>query len=374
MPSLPARSVRTPSDEAVLRALMVTPRSTRAELAVATGLSKPTTADSVRRLVEAGLVVDTGQRTNGRGGVGTYYALSERIGVALVVSVAPDGVVAETIDTTGTVIARGFEPIDRSASEASAARSLVNSARTATVDIGPSTVRLAMVSAADPVDRASGSLVQLPDAPFLVGTLSPKLVLEPFVGGAVYVDNDTNWAARAERDSRRHDGSDGSNFVYLYLGEGLGCAIVTDGEVRRGHSGLAGEVAHVSTTGADGRATPFITVFEQLGLRHPNSTAIDVDAVLGYARNPADTLGVLANAVCDVLSSAIAFCDPGFVVVAGPWGAASPLFEAIQQHVEQSTRSVPLERPRVGDDASLLGARAAALIALRSDVVSRGRI
>jgi predicted NBD/HSP70 family sugar kinase len=35
--------------------------------------------------------------------------------------------------------------------------------------------------------------------------------------------------------------------IYLFLGEGLGCAVLTDGDVRRGHAGLAGEIAHVVT-------------------------------------------------------------------------------------------------------------------------------
>jgi predicted NBD/HSP70 family sugar kinase len=39
------------------------------------------------------------------------------------------------------------------------------------------------------------------------------------------------------------------DFVYLYLGEGLGCAVVSDGEVRRGHAGLAGKISHLITAG-----------------------------------------------------------------------------------------------------------------------------
>jgi DNA-binding transcriptional ArsR family regulator len=71
--------LRSLSDEAVLRALMDAPRLTRAELALATGLSKPTAAEAIRRLEQTGLVRDTGERTSGRGGVGTYYALSDRL-------------------------------------------------------------------------------------------------------------------------------------------------------------------------------------------------------------------------------------------------------------------------------------------------------
>ena len=67
--------LRTLSDEHVLRALMAARRATRAEIATATGLSKPTISESVKRLSASGAVVDTGERTTGRGRVGTYYAL-----------------------------------------------------------------------------------------------------------------------------------------------------------------------------------------------------------------------------------------------------------------------------------------------------------
>ena len=134
------------------------------------------------------------------------------------------------------------------------------------------------------------------------------------------VDNDVNWAARAERAARASDtGTSLDNFVYLHLGEGLGCAVVTDGDIRRGHTGLAGEIAHVTTTDVDGRAVAFTTVFEQLGLRHTGTTAIDVSRLLSRVADPneAPLTNILATAVCDVLTSAIAFCDPQLVVIGG---------------------------------------------------------
>ena len=71
----------------------------------------------------------------------------------------------------------------------------------------------------------------------LLGDLDPAedMVGSKTAGEPVTVDNDVNWAARAERD---HAGAALDDFAYLFLGEGLGCAIVADGEVRRGH-GLA---------------------------------------------------------------------------------------------------------------------------------------
>src|SRR3954454_14253820 len=81
-------------------------QATRAEIAAATGLSKPTVSESVRRLSAAGAVVDTGARTTGRGRVGTYYALPPTTGAALVVGIAPEAIVAEAVDVYGEVVAR----------------------------------------------------------------------------------------------------------------------------------------------------------------------------------------------------------------------------------------------------------------------------
>src|SRR6478609_1554040 len=94
------------TDENVLSALITEPRLTRAELATLTGISKPTIGDSVRRLTEVGLILDTGERTTGRGRAGSYYALAADVGTALVVSVAPEGVVAEVLDAHGAVTSR----------------------------------------------------------------------------------------------------------------------------------------------------------------------------------------------------------------------------------------------------------------------------
>ena len=96
--------LRELSDEHVLRALMDETRLTRAELAARTGISKPTVGESVRRLDAAGIVVDTGVRSTGRGRAGTYYALSEGIGCALAVSIAPAGIAAELVDAHGNVL------------------------------------------------------------------------------------------------------------------------------------------------------------------------------------------------------------------------------------------------------------------------------
>jgi predicted NBD/HSP70 family sugar kinase len=360
--------LRSLSDEHVLRALMSQRQATRAEIAAATGLSKPTVSESVRRLSANGSVVDTGERTTGRGRIGTYYALPPTTGSALVASLAPEGIVAEAIDVYGQVVERSRAPVTRSPGAGQVARTLKRVA--GQVAKGP--FRLAVVSAADPVDRESGRLVELPDAPFLLGALDAPAVLAGLVDGPVTVDNDVNWAARAEHSHGRAAGI--RDFVYLFLGEGLGCAVLADGEVRRGHAGLAGEIAHVLTVGPRGVAMRLTDVFDALGLRRPGSTAIDVPALLHAAapdtESAADVRNALARAVAGVLSAVVALTDPAVVLLGGSWGRHPSVLAAVAREFADAPRAVPVQAAAVNDEPALAAARETALQQLRDAIIT----
>jgi predicted NBD/HSP70 family sugar kinase len=363
--------LRSLSDEHVLRALMSRERATRAELATATGLSKPTVSESIRRLSASGAVVDTGARTTGRGRVGSYYALPASTGRALVVSLAPEGIVAEAVDVLGRVVARSQAVVTRAPGAGKVARTLKRVAGEV-ADQSSGSFRLAVVSAADPVDRRSGRLVELPDAPFLLGRLDPPRILAELVDGPVTVDNDVNWAARAEHTHGRAAGIE--DFVYLYLGEGLGCAVLTDGDVRRGHVGLAGEIAHVVTVGPGGAAMRLTDVFAALGLRRPDSTAIDVPALV-HAVQPdtqaADEVRtVLARAVAGVLSAAIALTDPAMILIGGTWGRHPAMLGALAREFANAPRNVAVEPAAIDDEPALAAVRETALQQLRDAVVT----
>jgi predicted NBD/HSP70 family sugar kinase len=414
--------LRALTDEHVLRALMRQPRLTRAELAAATGVSKPTAGESVRRLVAAGLVADTGQRTaggRGRGRVGAYYALADGVGLALAVSIAPEGIVAECLDPYGAVVSRAEQAITRPARPEAVASGLRETA-TRAQDSGAATagpLRLAVVSAADPVDRATGRMVHLPDSPFLLGDLDPVAVLAPLVAGPVIVDNDVNWAARAERDHHVTGPGELDDFAYLYLGEGLGCAVISDGEVRRGHGGLAGEIAHLLVAGPNGQATSLIDVFGQLGLRQPHATAIDTArllaattpsseaapgsgsraaatdaasptaagsastavhgsesrAVPGSASPANATLQAVARAVAGAIAAIVALADPAEIVLGGPWGSDPVLAAAIAEAAASLPRPVPVRVAAAATEPALSGARADALARLRAAIIAHAQ-
>jgi predicted NBD/HSP70 family sugar kinase len=364
--------LRTLTDEHVLRTLMQHRRLTRAELAAETGISKPTVGESVRRLTEAGLVADTGERTlggRGRGRVGSYYALAD-VGVALALSIAPEGIVAECLDALGDTVSRAEQDIGRPARPDQVAAALRAGVIRAQKGSG-ATPRLAVVSAADPVDRSTGRLIQLPDAPFLLGELDPVEVLAPYVEGPVTVDNDVNWAARAERDSAPPGAL--RDFAYVYLDDGVGCAIVSDAEVRRGSSGLAGEVAHLITAGPQGQAMRLIDVFGDLGLRRAGSTAIDVGRLLtavsdGQPQAEA-TRQTLGQAISGVLAAVVALSDPELIVIGGSWGAHPIILDAITAAFTRLPRHVAVRAAKLRAESSLAGVRTDALNRLRLAIV-----
>jgi len=234
------------------------------------------------------------------------------------------------------------------------------------------TPRLAVVSAADPVDRSTGRLIQLPDAPFLLGELDPVEVLAPYVEGPVTVDNDVNWAARAERDGAPPGAL--RDFAYVYLDDGVGCAIVSDAEVRRGSSGLAGEIAHLITAGPRGQAMRLIDVFGELGLRRAGSTAIDtgrlLTAVSGGQPRAEAARQTLGQAISGVLAAVVALSDPGLIVIGGSWGAHPLILDAIATAFTRLPRHVAVRAAKLGAESSLAGARADALDRLRRAIVA----
>jgi predicted NBD/HSP70 family sugar kinase len=364
---------RALTDERVLRTLMRQRRLTRAELAATIGISRPTAGESVRRLTELGLLADTGERTpggRGRGRIGSYFALRTDLGAALAVSIAPEGIHSESVDVYGDIVARAERPIDRLAEPAQVAAALLSTVEEIH-EKADRTFRLAVVSAADPVDRTTGRLVHLPDTPFLIGDLDPVDILRPYIHGPVTVDNDVNWACRAERDLA---GPPLDDFAYLHLGEGLGCALVNDGEVRRGGTGLAGEIAHLIVAGPGGQAMPFIEVFAALGLRRPRSTAIDVDRLLAEATAPtahAATLrDVLGEAVSGVLAAIVALTDPATVIIDGAWGTHPAILDTIRSTFAGHPRHVLVRRATMIAEPALAGARTDAISRLQSAVVN----
>src|SRR3954464_3078894 len=102
--------LRRLTDRRVFEQLLEAESLTRAEIAARTGISKPTISESVRRLLDADLVVETGQQKGGRGRAGTYCRLRTDTTAALAVSVGPEGILVDTFDLKNRPIASVAQP------------------------------------------------------------------------------------------------------------------------------------------------------------------------------------------------------------------------------------------------------------------------
>ncbi|WP_446663884.1 ROK family transcriptional regulator [Flexivirga sp. B27] len=351
----PPDVVRAGTDQHVLELLHEGPLS-RAELAARGGFSKPTASESVRRLEARGLVGETGDRRHGVGRTATLMGIRPEAGVGLAVTIEPTGISASTHSVPGEIIRTAEVALGAGRGSRAVKAALGKAVRTV-ADGGALPIRVAAVSAADPVRRSDGRLAELPDAPFLVGSLDPRAVLSSYVDGDVHVDNDVNWAASAELSAR----SGTTDFGYLHLGPGLGGAVVTDGAVRRGQHGFVGEIAHIIVAGPRGRAMPITRMFAEMGLRQPDSSAIDVSRVR-KALQDRRTAAVIGRGLAGVASAFVALADPEHIVVAGEWG------DAARQCLEEALQDAP--RPISVVDAavqhpSLVGVRDGAVSALR---------
>lgn len=351
--------VRSDTDRQVLTALVERGRLTRADLAAVTGVSKPTASEAVRRLVASGTVVEAGLKEGGRGRVGVFYELAPRIGLALAVDAGPDGVVAEVVDARGDVRHRAERRVTAPASPADLQGALADVIDEACAAAG-SPLPARALSIADPVDRHTARLVHLAGSPFVDGEAD----LADLVGPDGVIDNDVHWAATAEL----RDGAVSSSFAYVYLGPGLGAALIDEGRLVTGSRGLAGEIAHVLTIGPNGRAMRALDALGALGLSTPGGSALDVAGLRrrwqthsdGQRGTGAGFREDLVALVAGVLASTVALLEPADVVVGGPWADLEGLLPALAE----ATRGLaPHEidlRPALVPDATRRGVRAAA--------------
>lgn len=160
------------------------------------------------------------------------------------------------------------------------------------------------------------------------------------------VENETNLAAVAER--RVGAARDRDTFVLLWLGHGIGAAVMLDGKLRRGASGGAGEIGFLPvpwTTGVpsalncDGGFHSLVgsAAVCELAARHgvpaqapggarggqQDPAAVHaVHAALAGAAGGDAFLDALADRVALGAASVVSVLDPGCLVLAGEVGHA----------------------------------------------------
>lgn len=230
----PGRTRRAGAREAVLDAIRTAEPLSRVELAAITGLTEASVSTTVRRLLNEGLVVETGRTPTG-GKPRTLLRLDP--GARIAVGVHIDEAVTTYVLTgqTGGVVSRMTRPAPVRAGGDAVMRRLVADIEALVDGAGVNRARCLGIGLVWPGPR---------DAPLPPG-LDDGLVrgLSEATGLPVLIENDATaaavgefWVARAET---------ARTFAALYMGSGIGGGILLDGVALRGGRAIAGEFGHV---------------------------------------------------------------------------------------------------------------------------------
>ncbi|MBN0047701.1 ROK family transcriptional regulator [Streptomyces actuosus] len=246
MPASPS-TARAINDRLALRLLQRDGPLTAGQLKQQTGLSRPTVADLVERLTDAGLITVVGEAGEQRRGPNAklYGIVADRAHLAAL-DVRTEGVAVVVCDLVGQVLAEASAPIGGETGTGPAVEQSVALVERVAKEAGAEELHTVGIGAPGLVDPASGELRDSTGLPEWHRRLVAA-VQERLPAARVHVENETNLAALAEQ--RDGVARDRDTFVLLWLGGGTGAAVVLDGRLRRGASGGTGEIGFLPVPG-----------------------------------------------------------------------------------------------------------------------------
>ncbi|MEU4037631.1 ROK family transcriptional regulator [Streptomyces collinus] len=352
MPASPS-TARAINDRLALRLLQHEGPLTAGQLKQLTGLSRPTVADLVERLTASGLITVVGESGELRRGPNArlYGIVADRAQLAAL-DVRTEGAFVLVSDLVGRVLAEASVPIGGDTGTGPAVEQVVTAVERTAKEAGADRLHTVGIGAPGLVDPATGDLRDSGGLPAWHRRLAAALQ-ERLPEARVTVENETNLAALAEqREGAAHDRD---TFVLLWLGHGVGAAVVLDGALRRGASGGTGEIGFLPVPGTasppsardcDGgfHSLAGAAAIGALAREHGLPAADDTDgpgaadavsaavamltdspgaASAGAANGPADRfLDALADRIAVGAASVVAILDPGCVVLGGEVGQA----------------------------------------------------
>lgn len=382
-PRLPGtpRLLRALNDRAALELLISRGPLTRAQLGELTGLSKVTASQLVERLEERGLVTRVGEQAGGRGPNAQLYAVTPSSAHVVGVVVDADRVVAACADITGTVTGRvEVSTKDNDDPVGVVHNAVVQAAGSAHAQL--STVRRVVLGTPGLVDPATGDITFAWNLPrWHRGLLA---ALREDLHTTVVFGNDVNLAAIAEAHEGAAKGVD--DFVLIWIGGGVGLAIVLGGRLHQGSTGAAGEIGYLPVPGAPiprdtyrrskgafqqvAGADAVRVVAREHGFRGANA-AEAVRAAIAAGTRGGPMLDELARRLALGVASTCVVLDPPLVVLAGDVGQAGGT--ALAERVQHEVAAITLVSPRVvvsevAEEPVLKGALRTALDAVRDEV------
>ncbi|GAA0965368.1 ROK family protein [Acrocarpospora macrocephala] len=339
---------------------------TRAELVQLTGLARSTVSQRLDALLTHQWIVPATDAISSGGRPATAFAFNQG---ARVVAAADLGAtharVAVTDLASNVLVERTADlPIDRGPEMTLGW--LVDTLKELLVETGGQLCGVG-VGLPGPVEHISGRPVNPPIMPGWDGFPVPEW-LGSRLGAPVLVDNDVNimalgehWAARPEVE----------HLVFVKIGTGIGCGIISERRLHRGAQGAAGDIGHIRVTSA----AEVICRCGNAGCLEAVAGGASIASQLRnagiHAENSRDVVGLVragntqavqfirqaGREIGDVLASIVNFFNPSVIVIGGDIAEAGEHVLAGVREVIYS-RSLPLATQHLSIRATELGDRA----------------
>src|SRR6476661_266846 len=327
----------------------------RADIAVATGLTRATVSSLADRLIVAALVSELPpvmSQKAGRPAVPLIAARGTLAAVGMEVNVDYLGV--RVVDLSGTVLAQHVESANFRGSDPVEVMGRLSQLYCEVTDPLGAEIRMAGSCLAIPglVDKRIGPVRLAPNLGWRDVDVVGEFHSHPATGDVpIRLDNEATLGARAEADALRPGG--GMSFLYLSGEVGIGGALVVDGTVFGGRHGWSGEIGHtvVDPTGPRCRCGALGCLEQYAGkdalmLAAAMDLELPVEALIDAAESGNDAaLAALASgaaALGTALANAVNLVDVETVVLGGIYAPLAPfLIPGIHEVLQTRVLSAP---------------------------------
>jgi predicted NBD/HSP70 family sugar kinase len=346
--------------------------TTRADVAALTGWARSTVAHRVDALSARGLIQPAGGLPSTGGRPPSVLQFNADAGVVLAAEIGATHVHAAITDLAASVIADAFQELPAAEGPTRVLATLDDRFAQLLSQSGRSRSDLfgVGIGLASPVEFASGRPVNPPIMPGWDGFEVAAWMRERWRVPAL-VDNEVNMMAVGEHATTW---TDVSELLCIKVGTGIGCGIVSRGEIHRGAQGAAGDIGHVRVIGYDDVTCHCGNVACLEAAAGGEAIARTISAGGVDAHNSRDVIRLVREGNRDaiqlvrqsgrllgeVLAGAVNLLNPSVIVIGGDIAQAEePLFAGVRESVYQ--RSLPLATKHLRIVPSQLADRAAVI-------------
>ncbi|MGP3956517.1 ROK family protein [Nonomuraea sp. 3N208] len=335
---------------------------TRAELVQLTGLARSTLSQRLDALLDQRWILPVEEAISSGGRPATAFAFNPRARLVLAADLGVTHAHVALTDLSGTLLAEQAADLPIDSGPERCLTWLLDTAAGLLTDRDITDIGGIGLGLPGPVEHKSGRPINPPLMPGWDGF--PVLEwLNGKINAPVLIDNDVNIMALGEH---RATAPDVEHMIFVKVGTGIGCGIISERRLHRGAQGAAGDIGHVRVPSADQAlcrcgnigCLEAIAGGGALAARlRVEGTRDVVRLVRGGSIEAIKLVRESGREVGLVLASIVNFFNPTTIVIGGDLAEAGEHLLAGVREVVYG-RSLPLATQRLDIRASSLGDRA----------------